>query len=220
MSHAVVQGADGAPCQAGPVKVDPDQDGMIARLAWSCQQVTGDLICRSSVLIDIDASKQVVLIVIPSAIVEPAIAASIVYVAVENFFSRNADRRWRDTFVFGLIHAFGFASARQEFGLPRGAVVPALGAFNLGVELGQVAIMSIVIPALAGLDRLLAADRDVAPARTACSGLYPVGHYRAPGLPLDPRSHRSGVIQASQATVDSARSGSVAYFVLSSRSDR
>jgi hydrogenase/urease accessory protein HupE len=255
-SHALVQGADGTPCQAGPVKVDPDQDGVIARLAWSCQQVTGDLIYRSTVLIDIDSSaKQVVLIgagsnasqalldasqtdlrltapppslldvirsyieagiehiflgydhiafliaivlwartlwpvikivtaftlahsitlslatlqivVIPSSIVEPAIAASIVYVAVENFFSRNVDRRWRDTFVFGLIHGFGFASALQEFGLPRGAVVPALGAFNLGVELGQVAIVSIVIPVLAGLDRLLATDRDVAPARTA-----------------------------------------------------
>jgi hypothetical protein len=42
-----------------------------------------------------------------------------------------------------------------------------LGAFNLGVELGQVAIVSVVVPALAGLDRLLAVNRDVAPPRTA-----------------------------------------------------
>ena len=107
------------------------------------------------------------IVVIPSAIVEPAIAASIVYVAIENFFSRNVDGRWRDTFAFGLIHGFGFASALQEFGLPRGAVVPALGAFNLGVEVGQVAIVSLVIPLLIGLDWLIAATRDAAPKRTA-----------------------------------------------------
>src|SRR5947209_20061242 len=66
------------------------------------------------------------IVVIPSTIVEPAIAASIVYVSLENFFSRSVDKRWRDTFAFGLIHGFGFASALQEFGLPPGAVVPAL----------------------------------------------------------------------------------------------
>ena len=107
------------------------------------------------------------IVVIPSAIVEPAIAASIVYVAIENFFSSNVDGRWRDTFVFGLIHGFGFASALQEFGLPRGAVVPALAAFNIGVEVGQVAIVSIVIPFLIGVDWLIALLRDVPQKRTA-----------------------------------------------------
>ena len=67
---------------------------------------------------------------IPSAIVEPAIAASIVVVAAENFFSRNVDRRWPVTFAFGLVHGFGFASALQEIGLPPNALVPALAAFN------------------------------------------------------------------------------------------
>jgi hypothetical protein len=75
--------------------------------------------------------------------------------------------RWRDTFVFGLIHGFGFASALQEFGLPRGAVVPALAAFNIGVEVGQVAIVSIVIPFLIGVDWLIALLRDVPQKRTA-----------------------------------------------------
>ena len=56
------------------------------------------------------------IVVIPSAIVEPAIAASIIFVAVENFFLRNVDGRWRVTFVFGLIHGFGFAGALQEMG--------------------------------------------------------------------------------------------------------
>jgi hydrogenase/urease accessory protein HupE len=99
------------------------------------------------------------IVVIPSRIVEPAIAASIVFVAVENFFSRDIDRRWRITFIFGLIHGFGFASALREIGLPSEAVVPALAAFNIGVEVGQVAIVAIVLPLLGLIDRLAAVDR-------------------------------------------------------------
>ena len=93
---------------------------------------------------------------IPSAIVEPAIAASIMFVAAENFFSRNIDRRWLVTFAFGLIHGFGFASALSEIGLPTNALVPALAAFNIGVEIGQVAIVALVFPLLLLADRMMA----------------------------------------------------------------
>lgn len=99
---------------------------------------------------------------IPNAIIEPSIAASIVYVAAENFFSRDVEKRWRDAFGFGLIHGFGFASALQEFGLPRSALIPALASFNIGVEIGQIAIVSLVVPGLLGMDRLLASGRGVA----------------------------------------------------------
>jgi hypothetical protein len=88
------------------------------------------------------------------------------YVALENFFTRNVDSRWRVTFVFGLIHGFGFAGALREIGLPTNAVLTALAAFNIGVEIGQVAIVAIVIPALIALDRLTAIDR-TKPARAA-----------------------------------------------------
>jgi hydrogenase/urease accessory protein HupE len=98
-------------------------------------------------------------VVIPSTIVEPAIAASIVYVAMENFFTSDIDGRWRVTFAFGFIHGFGFAGALREIGLPANAVATALAAFNIGVEIGQVAIVAIVIPALIALDRLMAVDR-------------------------------------------------------------
>lgn len=103
-------------------------------------------------------------LVIPSSIVEPAIAASIVFVAVENFFSRDVDKRWRVAFLFGLIHGFGFAGVLREIGLPPNAAVPALAAFNIGVEIGQVAIVALALPALGLLDRLTTADR-TAPAR-------------------------------------------------------
>jgi hydrogenase/urease accessory protein HupE len=100
---------------------------------------------------------------IPSTLIEPAIAVSIVYVAAENFLSRDAGKRWRITFCFGLIHGFGFASALQEFGLPRTALVPALASFNIGVEIGQIAIVSLVMPVLLALDRLTALGHRAGP---------------------------------------------------------
>ncbi|RXG84132.1 HupE/UreJ family protein [Bradyrhizobium vignae] len=99
------------------------------------------------------------LVVIPSRVAEPAIAASIMFVAVENFFSRDIDRRWRVAFLFGLIHGLGFAGALHEVGLPKNAIVPALAAFNIGVEIGQVAIVAIVLPVLGLFDRLITTDR-------------------------------------------------------------
>jgi hydrogenase/urease accessory protein HupE len=80
----------------------------------------------------------------PSWLVEPAIALSIAYVGVENLFvSRaGADKRWRLTLPFGLIHGFGFAGALREIALPRADVPMALVSFNLGVELGQLAVLA------------------------------------------------------------------------------
>lgn len=81
---------------------------------------------------------------IPGSIVEPLIAASIVYVAVENILSDKL-HRWRPVviFGFGLLHGLGFASVLGEFGLPAGQFVPALIAFNVGVELGQLTVIAI-----------------------------------------------------------------------------
>jgi hypothetical protein len=84
-------------------------------------------------------------VVLPSRIVEPLIAATIVYVAAENFFIRDIRRRWWLTFVFGLIHGFGFASVLREYGIPDQALVPALAAFNAGVEVGQILIVAIAV---------------------------------------------------------------------------
>jgi hydrogenase/urease accessory protein HupE len=79
-------------------------------------------------------------------IIEPAIALSIAYVGVENFFVKDASKRWRITFPFGLIHGFGFAGALQEIALPRSAIPTALVSFNLGVEAGQLAVLALVLP--------------------------------------------------------------------------
>lgn len=83
-------------------------------------------------------------VTIPGSIVEPIIAASIVYVAVENILTDGLNR-WRPfvIFGFGLLHGLGFASVLGEFGLPENAFVPALIGFNIGVELGQLAVIAV-----------------------------------------------------------------------------
>jgi hydrogenase/urease accessory protein HupE len=86
-------------------------------------------------------------------IVEPAIALSIAYVGVENYFVKDADGRWRITLPFGLVHGFGFAGALQEVGLPEGDVPKALFLFNVGVELGQLAVLAVTLPLLAAARR-------------------------------------------------------------------
>ncbi len=82
---------------------------------------------------------------ISGAIVEPLIAASIVFVAVENVFARGISR-WRPfiIFGFGLLHGLGFASVLAEFGLPDESFVPALIGFNIGVEVGQLAVVTVM----------------------------------------------------------------------------
>ena len=82
---------------------------------------------------------------IPAGVIEPLIALSIVYVAVENFFVKDLERRYWVTFMFGLIHGFGFASVLRDFGLPQDGLIWALGSFNVGVELGQLAIVLVAI---------------------------------------------------------------------------
>jgi hypothetical protein len=81
-------------------------------------------------------------------IVEPAIALSILWVAIENILVEKPKRRWLLTFGFGLIHGFGFASVLREIGLPPRGLVLSLLSFNVGVELGQLAVVALVAPAL------------------------------------------------------------------------
>jgi len=87
------------------------------------------------------------------SLVEPAIALSIGYVVVDNWFVTDASRRWMLTFPFGLIHGFGFAGALKEIALPTAQVPLALVSFNLGVETGQILVLALVLPILFWLRR-------------------------------------------------------------------
>ena len=83
---------------------------------------------------------------LPSRVVESVIAASVVLAALNNLRGTIDKRRWVMAFVFGLIHGFGFASVLADLGLPQGALVLALVGFNVGVELGQLAIVAVFLP--------------------------------------------------------------------------
>jgi hypothetical protein len=83
---------------------------------------------------------------LPSRWVESAIAASVVLAALNNVWPLFQGRRWLVAFCFGLIHGFGFASVLADLGLPPNTLLIALVGFNLGVELGQLAIVAVFLP--------------------------------------------------------------------------
>ena len=93
----------------------------------------------------------------PSAVVEPLIALSIIWVAIENVFG--AGRLWRRlavTFLFGLVHGLGFADALSPLALAGWPLVRALAGFNIGVELGQIIAIALALPIMLVIGRLAA----------------------------------------------------------------
>jgi hypothetical protein len=87
------------------------------------------------------------LVTLPSRFVETAIALSVVAAAVNNLV-RVIDARWAVAFALGLLHGFGFSSVLLDLGLPSNELVTALLSFNVGVELGQAALVIVVLPVL------------------------------------------------------------------------
>ncbi len=83
---------------------------------------------------------------LPSRLVESLIAVSVVLAALNNLYPLVQGRRWVVAFAFGLIHGFGFASVLVDLGLPKWALLSALLGFNVGVEIGQAAIVAIILP--------------------------------------------------------------------------
>ncbi|MFT5013438.1 MAG: hypothetical protein ACI9HY_001712 [Planctomycetaceae bacterium] len=102
-------------------------------------QVTGFTLAHSLTL----GMSMVGIISLPMSIVEPLIALSIVYVAIDNLYATKL-ARWRLVIVclFGLLHGLGFASVLANIGLPQDQFLLSLGLFNLGVELGQLAVIA------------------------------------------------------------------------------
>ena len=83
---------------------------------------------------------------LPSRLTESVIAASIMVAALNNIFPLVTESRARIAFAFGLLHGFGFASVLADMGLPSGARLLSLLAFNLGIEAGQLAVVLVVMP--------------------------------------------------------------------------
>lgn len=114
------------------------------------------------------------LVSLPSSIVEPAIALSIAYIALENMFMTDL-KPWRLALVFGfgLLHGLGFAGALRDVGLPRADFLTALLGFNVGVELGQLTVIAVAFLSVGYWfrDRLWYRRRIVVPASACIASL-------------------------------------------------
>jgi hydrogenase/urease accessory protein HupE len=85
---------------------------------------------------------------LPSSLVEPLIAATVIYVAFENVLRANIRRRWMWTFCFGLVHGLGFVGALKLITVSRSELVLSLVSFNIGIELAQLLIVAVAVVAL------------------------------------------------------------------------
>ena len=104
------------------------------------------------------------LVTVPDWIVEPIIALSIIYVGIENLLKREHNYRWLIAYAFGLIHGLGFASILRNLGIGSGwKTVSPLLSFNLGVEIGQIAIILLVLPILWKLQKSSAYENRIVP---------------------------------------------------------
>lgn len=113
-----------------------------ARLRPLLIQVTSFTVAHSISL----ALSTLGVVALPSRFVETMIAVSIAWIAAENLLSDRV-ARWRPAlvFAFGLLHGLGFAGVLGELGLPQGEFLTALFSFNLGVELGQLAVIGLAL---------------------------------------------------------------------------
>lgn len=123
---------------------EPSSGGMRRGLGYVVRIVTAFTIAHSVTL----CTSALGWVVLPSRLVESFIAVSIGYVALENILRPEPRHRFFLTFSFGLMHGFGFASVLKEVGLPKAGLLWSLLSFNLGVELGQLAVVVLGFPVL------------------------------------------------------------------------
>ncbi len=110
---------------------------------WSVFKIVTAFTVAHSITLALAALKVVEL---PSQFVESLIAASVVLAGLNNIFPVIKDGRWFVAFGFGLIHGFGFANVLMDLGLPKETLLIALVSFNIGVEIGQLTIVSGFLP--------------------------------------------------------------------------
>jgi len=82
---------------------------------------------------------------LPASIVEPLIAITVIYVAIENIVRTNISRRWIWTFIFGLVHGLGFVGALKVITVSRSELILSLVSFNIGIELGQLLVVALAM---------------------------------------------------------------------------
>lgn len=140
----IIAAAVGASPPGGPSAPARGASGMRRGLGYVMRIVTAFTIAHSVTL----CASALGWVALPSRLVESFIAISIGYVALENILRPEPRHRFLLTFSFGLMHGFGFASVLKEVGLPKAGLLWSLLSFNLGVELGQLAVVVLGFPVL------------------------------------------------------------------------
>jgi hypothetical protein len=156
---------------------------VVGRLGEMVKVITSFTVAHSITLL-LAALK---IITLPQRLIECGVAATIVYVAVENLWRQNITHRWVLTFFFGLIHGFSFANVLAGLGLPREATIRCLLSFNVGVEIGQLIIVLMALPVLSLVSKQPYAPR-VKAAISLAVALFGLGWFleRAFGLGFMP----------------------------------
>lgn len=135
---------------------------------WGTASVVTAFTCAHSVTLTLAALG---MLAVPGAVAESAIALSVLLAALNNLRPVVTRMRWAVALLFGLIHGVGFAGVLGELGLPDGARLLALLAFNLGVELGQLVIVAVAVPVAFALARSRAYPKLMAAGSLAVAGL-------------------------------------------------
>ncbi len=120
-----------------------DSADRFAPAFWDVLKVVTSFTVAHSITLSLAALS---VIELPSRLVESLIALSVMLAALNNLRPVVRGRRWIVAFVFGLVHGFGFASVLADLGLPRETLLLALVGFNLGVEAGQIVIVTAFLP--------------------------------------------------------------------------
>ena len=115
----------------------------LSRTLWNVSGIVTAFTAAHSITLTAAALQWVHL---PSRLVESLIAVSVLLTAMDNVWPFLPRRRWIVAFAFGLLHGFGFASVLLDLGLPGGSLAVSLAGFNIGVELGQLALVVLLVP--------------------------------------------------------------------------
>jgi len=119
--------------------------GTLRGALWSVLAIVTAFTLSHSITLTLSALG---IIGLPSRLVESGIALSVLLAALNNIWPWVTRRAWLLAFGFGLVHGFGFASVLADLGLPQAALALSLAGFNIGVEIGQLSVVLLVVPAI------------------------------------------------------------------------
>ena len=117
--------------------------GSFSSVCWSVVSIVTAFTLAHSLTLSLAALD---IVQLPSRFVESTIAASVVLAGIGNLYPMLIGKRWMVAFGFGLIHGFGFAAVLTDLGLPHDSLLLSLVSFNIGVEIGQLAVVAAFLP--------------------------------------------------------------------------